>query len=176
MEGTEACTCVSVRMDLLHLAHDWPLSMRPRHYDRFVLIGLCWLHGRSEFPPPHDLVMGPQQHQPQLHPVISAFDLSRTASLQIHHCQTRGMMPLPQDCCRATPGKNEAQTIYELQRKVLVVHSNLSLTSEPSTALAGRAIQRLHCKCSPVQQGIFDMTVIASRVATLELLRKNLIR
>ncbi len=30
----------------------WPLSMRPRHYDRFVLIGLCWLYGRSEFPPP----------------------------------------------------------------------------------------------------------------------------
>ncbi len=28
------------------------LSMRPRHYDRFVLIGLCWLYGRSEFPPP----------------------------------------------------------------------------------------------------------------------------
>ncbi len=26
--------------------------MRPRHYDRFVLIGLCWLYGRSEFPPP----------------------------------------------------------------------------------------------------------------------------
>ncbi len=30
----------------------WPLSVRPRHYDRFVLIGLCWLYGRSEFPPP----------------------------------------------------------------------------------------------------------------------------
>ncbi len=30
----------------------WPLSMRPRRYDRFVLIGLCWLYGRSEFPPP----------------------------------------------------------------------------------------------------------------------------
>ncbi len=27
--------------------------MRPRHYDRFVLIGLCWLYGRGEFPPPH---------------------------------------------------------------------------------------------------------------------------
>ncbi len=26
--------------------------MRPRHYDRFVLVGLCWLYGRSEFPPP----------------------------------------------------------------------------------------------------------------------------
>ncbi len=26
--------------------------MRPRHYDRFVLIGLCWLYGRSEVPPP----------------------------------------------------------------------------------------------------------------------------
>ena len=26
--------------------------MRPRRYDRFVLIGLCWLYGRSEFPPP----------------------------------------------------------------------------------------------------------------------------
>ncbi len=26
--------------------------MRPGHYDRFVLIGLCWLYGRSEFPPP----------------------------------------------------------------------------------------------------------------------------
>ncbi len=26
--------------------------MRPRHYDRLVLIGLCWLYGRSEFPPP----------------------------------------------------------------------------------------------------------------------------
>ena len=25
--------------------------MRPRHDDRFVLIGLCWLYGRSEFPP-----------------------------------------------------------------------------------------------------------------------------
>ncbi len=22
------------------------------HHDRFVLIGLCWLYGRSEFPPP----------------------------------------------------------------------------------------------------------------------------
>ncbi len=34
----------------------WPLSMRPRQHDRFVLIGLCWLYGRSEFPPPppHD--------------------------------------------------------------------------------------------------------------------------
>ncbi len=30
----------------------WPLSMRPRQHDRFVLIGLCWLYGRSEFPPP----------------------------------------------------------------------------------------------------------------------------
>ncbi len=26
--------------------------MRPRHYDRFVLIGLCWRCGRSEFSPP----------------------------------------------------------------------------------------------------------------------------
>ena len=26
--------------------------MRPRHDDRFVLIGLCWLYGRSEYPPP----------------------------------------------------------------------------------------------------------------------------
>ena len=26
--------------------------MRPRHDDGFVLIGLCWLYGRSEFPPP----------------------------------------------------------------------------------------------------------------------------
>ncbi len=30
----------------------WPLSMRPRQHDRFVLIGLCWLYGRTEFPPP----------------------------------------------------------------------------------------------------------------------------
>ena len=30
----------------------WPLSMRPRQHDRFVLLGLCWLYGRSEFPPP----------------------------------------------------------------------------------------------------------------------------
>ncbi len=30
--------------------------MRPRHYDRFVLIGLCWLYGRSEFPPPSQLL------------------------------------------------------------------------------------------------------------------------
>ncbi len=29
----------------------WPLSVRPRQHDRFVLIGLCWLYGRSEFPP-----------------------------------------------------------------------------------------------------------------------------
>ncbi len=29
----------------------WPLSMRPRQHDRFVLIGLCWLYGRSKFPP-----------------------------------------------------------------------------------------------------------------------------
>ncbi len=36
--------------------HCWPLSMRPRHYDRFVLIGLCWLYGRSEFPPPPPLM------------------------------------------------------------------------------------------------------------------------
>ncbi len=27
----------------------WPLSMRPRHHDRFVPIGLCWLNGRSGF-------------------------------------------------------------------------------------------------------------------------------
>ncbi len=26
--------------------------MRPRRYERFVLIGLCWLYGRSEFPLP----------------------------------------------------------------------------------------------------------------------------
>ncbi len=26
--------------------------MRARQHDRFVLIGLCWLYGRSEFPPP----------------------------------------------------------------------------------------------------------------------------
>ncbi len=30
----------------------WPLSMRPRQHDRFVLIGLCWLYGRSDFSPP----------------------------------------------------------------------------------------------------------------------------
>ncbi len=24
----------------------------PRQHDRFVLIGLCWLYGRSEYPPP----------------------------------------------------------------------------------------------------------------------------
>ncbi len=30
----------------------WPLSMRPRQHDRFVHIGLCWLYGRGEFPPP----------------------------------------------------------------------------------------------------------------------------
>ncbi len=27
-------------------------TRRPRQHDRFVLIGLCWLYGRSEFPPP----------------------------------------------------------------------------------------------------------------------------
>ncbi len=32
----------------------WPLSMRLRQHDRFVLIGLCWLYGRSDFPPPPD--------------------------------------------------------------------------------------------------------------------------
>ncbi len=37
----------------------WPLSMRPRHYDRFVLIGLCWLYGRSESPPPPPPLTGP---------------------------------------------------------------------------------------------------------------------
>ncbi len=26
----------------------WPLSMRPGHHDRFVLIGLCWLNGRGK--------------------------------------------------------------------------------------------------------------------------------
>ncbi len=26
-----------------------------RHYDGFILIGLCWLYGRSEFPPPPPL-------------------------------------------------------------------------------------------------------------------------
>ncbi len=26
--------------------------MRLRQHDRFALIGLCWLYGRSEFPPP----------------------------------------------------------------------------------------------------------------------------
>ncbi len=29
--------------------HQGPM---PSHYDRLVLIGLCWLYGRSEFPPP----------------------------------------------------------------------------------------------------------------------------
>ncbi len=33
----------------------WPLSMRPRQHDRIVLIGLCWLYGRSEFSPPPPL-------------------------------------------------------------------------------------------------------------------------
>ncbi len=30
----------------------WPLSVRPRQHEKFALIGLCWLYGRSEFPPP----------------------------------------------------------------------------------------------------------------------------
>ncbi len=30
----------------------WPLSKMLRQHDRFVLIGLCWLYGRSEFPTP----------------------------------------------------------------------------------------------------------------------------
>ncbi len=30
----------------------WTLSRRPRHHDRFLLIGLCWLWGCCEFPPP----------------------------------------------------------------------------------------------------------------------------
>ena len=29
-----------------------PLLQRPRHEDRSVLIGHCWLYERSEFPPP----------------------------------------------------------------------------------------------------------------------------
>ncbi len=29
-----------------------PPPKRPRHHDRFDLIGLCWLYGRSELPPP----------------------------------------------------------------------------------------------------------------------------
>ncbi len=34
----------------------WTLSMRPRQHDRFVLKGLCWLYGRSEFSPPLVLI------------------------------------------------------------------------------------------------------------------------
>ncbi len=30
----------------------WPLSNRPRHHDKLVLVGLCWLYGRGEVPPP----------------------------------------------------------------------------------------------------------------------------
>ncbi len=30
----------------------WPSSKRPRHPAKFVLIGLCWLYGRSETPTP----------------------------------------------------------------------------------------------------------------------------
>ncbi len=40
----------------------WPLLMEPRQHDRFVLIGLCWLYGRSEFPPPPP----PPHHRPLL--------------------------------------------------------------------------------------------------------------
>ena len=32
------------------------MTVKPRQHDRFVLIGLCWLCGRSEIPlPPHVL-------------------------------------------------------------------------------------------------------------------------
>ncbi len=33
----------------------WPLSMRSRQHDRFVLVGVCWLYGSSESPPPPPL-------------------------------------------------------------------------------------------------------------------------
>ncbi len=34
-------------MDVVNLSLS--LSVRPRQHDRFVLIGLCWLYGHSEF-------------------------------------------------------------------------------------------------------------------------------
>ncbi len=35
------------------------LNLHESCHDRFVLIGLCWLYGRSEFPPPPWLVCRP---------------------------------------------------------------------------------------------------------------------
>ncbi len=45
----------------------WPLSMRPQQHDGFVLIGLCWLYGRNEVPPPPPLHDGNSNRRLQRH-------------------------------------------------------------------------------------------------------------
>ncbi len=47
----ETSSCISKDQKSVVLLY-WSLSMRPRQHGRFVLIGLCWLYGRSAFSPP----------------------------------------------------------------------------------------------------------------------------
>ncbi len=50
--------------------------MRPRHHDRIVLIGLCWLNGHSEFPPP---------------PLVNLMRSMNTLMLRYRPCQVLGL-------------------------------------------------------------------------------------
>ncbi len=46
-----ALSCGTRTRSLLVLLY-WPLSKRPRPHEGFILIGICWLYGLGEFPPP----------------------------------------------------------------------------------------------------------------------------
>ncbi len=51
---------ISTRTRRLFVLLYWPLSERAKNHDRFVLIGVCWQYGRSDFtrpPPPHQRSM-----------------------------------------------------------------------------------------------------------------------
>ncbi len=103
----------------------WPLSMRPRHYDRFVLIGLCWLYGRSEFPPPpppHALVRRPHADR-----------VCRAGSLEID-CGGRTYLELP---AHALPQKEREKftmfihnTMAYADTSVVMSRLQISLTTE----------------------------------------------
>ena len=73
----------------------WPLSMRPGQHDRFVLIGLCWLYGRSEFPPPPPPPIGrvEEEQDPFGASEVSRQDLTELAFLTSHVCMAGLMTP-----------------------------------------------------------------------------------
>ncbi len=64
---------------------------RPRQHDRFVLVGLCWLYGRSELPPPPPSLILPGNplsvlvSQQGLHGIINSCVRQRMSSP--HHQQ-----------------------------------------------------------------------------------------